>query len=75
MAALQNGKVWNSDASMDQKWSWQPAERYGTNWNHDYGQGREFMYLYDNPNTLANPDGSANGFVPDKDQFVIYTDH
>jgi len=75
MAALENGKVWNSDASMDQKWSWQPAERYGTNWNHDYGQGREFMYLYDNPNTLANPDGSANGFVPDKDQFVIYTDH
>ena len=31
------------------------------------------MYKYTSSNTVANPDGSPSGFVPDPDQFVIYT--
>jgi hypothetical protein len=58
---------------MDQRFSYRPTERYGDNWNHDYGQGREFMYKYVNENTTANPDGSPSGFEPDPDQFVLYT--
>jgi ABC-type branched-subunit amino acid transport system substrate-binding protein len=73
MAQLGNGTVWKSDASLDQRFSYVPAERVGDNWNHDMGQGREFMYKMASTNTTANPDGSSNGFQPDPDQFVIYT--
>jgi len=31
------------------------------------------MYKYENANTVASPDGSPNGWVPDPDQFVIRT--
>jgi hypothetical protein len=58
---------------MDQKFAYTPSERFGDNWNHDMGQGREFIYKYQSQNTTANPDGSPNGFIPDPDQFVIYT--
>jgi ABC-type branched-subunit amino acid transport system substrate-binding protein len=73
MAVLGNGTVWASDADMDQKFQWVNAERTGDNWNHEYGQGREFIYKYMSSNTAANPDGSPNGWTPDPDQFVIYT--
>jgi ABC-type branched-subunit amino acid transport system substrate-binding protein len=73
MAELGNGTVWQSDASMDQRFSYVPSERTGNNWNPDYGQGREFMYEYTSTNTVANPDGTPNGFTPDPNQFVIYT--
>jgi hypothetical protein len=73
MAQLANGTVWKSDASLDQEFSYVPTERAGNNWNHDMGQGREFMYKMNSTNTTANPDGSANGFQPDPDQFVIHT--
>jgi ABC-type branched-subunit amino acid transport system substrate-binding protein len=73
MAQLDNGTVWKSDASLDQRFSYVMSERTGDNWNHEYGQGREFMYKYDNPNTAANPDGSPSGFQPDPTEFVIYT--
>jgi ABC-type branched-subunit amino acid transport system substrate-binding protein len=73
LAQLSNGDVYASDASMDQKFSWARSERYGDNWNKDYGQGREFIYKYNNSNTVGNPDGSPNGFAPDPDQFVIHT--
>jgi hypothetical protein len=72
MAQPGNGDVYNTEAAMDQKFSYTPAER-GEGWNHNMGQGREFMYKYMNSNTAANPDGSPNGFTPDPDQFVIYT--
>jgi hypothetical protein len=42
-------------------------------WNHYYGQAREFMYKYTSANTISSPDGTPNGFVPDPNQFVIYT--
>jgi hypothetical protein len=73
MAQLGNGDTYRSEAAMDQRFSYRPTERYGDNWNHDYGQGREFMYKYVNENTTANPDGSPSGFEPDPDQFVLYT--
>jgi ABC-type branched-subunit amino acid transport system substrate-binding protein len=73
MAELDNGTVWKSDASLDQRFAYVPAERTGDNWNHDYGQGREFMYKYNSENTASNPDGSPNGWTPDPGQFVIYT--
>jgi hypothetical protein len=73
MALLGNGTVWNSDASLDQRFSYVASERTGDNWNHDYGQGREFIYKYTSTNTVSNPDGSPNGFQPDPSQFVIYT--
>jgi hypothetical protein len=73
MAELSNGTVWQSDASLDQRFAYIPSERNGTNWNHYYGQGREFMYKYTSTNTLSNPDGTPNGFAPDPNQFVIYT--
>jgi hypothetical protein len=82
MAELGNGGVWASDASLDQRFSYAPTERTGDNWNHNYGQGREFMYRYDSTNTVSNPDGSPNGFVPSgpggpayegNGQFVINT--
>ncbi|MGQ0846049.1 MAG: ABC transporter substrate-binding protein [Sporichthyaceae bacterium] len=77
MAALRNAKVWKTDASLDQRFSYTPAERGGSyanqTWDPDLAQGREFMYKYSNANTLSNPDGSPSGFVPDPDQFVITT--
>jgi ABC-type branched-subunit amino acid transport system substrate-binding protein len=73
MAVWGNGQVFNADASLDQRFSYRPSERAGDNWSHDMGQGREFMYKYTSSNTRANPDGSANGFEPDPNQFVIYT--
>jgi hypothetical protein len=73
MAILGNGTVWKSDASMDQKFSYVASERTGDNWNHEYGQGREFIYRMDSTNTAANPDGSPSGWVPDPTQSVIYT--
>ena len=73
MAQLGNGTVWASDSSLDQKWSYVPAERAGDDWHHDWGQGREFMYKYTSTNTVSNPDGSPNGLEPDPTQFVIYT--
>ncbi len=73
MAQLANGDVYTADASLDQRFSWAPAERYGQNWNPEYGQGREYMYKYTSTNTVSNPDGTPSGFEPDPDQFVIYT--
>jgi ABC-type branched-subunit amino acid transport system substrate-binding protein len=77
MAALSNG-AWKTDADMDQKFSYTPAERGGSyenqTWSHDEAQGREFMYKYDNANTVSSPNGSSNGWIPDPDQFVIRTD-
>jgi hypothetical protein len=73
MSELANGTVWRSDASLDQKFSYAPSERFGDNWAKDLGQGREFMYKYTSQNTTANPNGSPNGFEPDDRQFVIYT--
>ncbi len=77
MAALTNTKTWRTDASLDQRFAYSPAERGGAYWNQtwgqDMGQGREFMYKYTDSNTLADPDGSPSGFTPDPDQFVIHT--
>jgi ABC-type branched-subunit amino acid transport system substrate-binding protein len=73
MAQLANGEVYSADASLDQRFSWTPAERYGQNWNPEYGQGREYMYKYTSTNTVADPNGTPSGFTPDPDQFVIYT--
>jgi ABC-type branched-subunit amino acid transport system substrate-binding protein len=73
MAALANGRVWHSDASMDQKFSYAPSERFGDQWDGENGQGREFMYKYTSVNTVANPDGSPSGFEPDPRGFVIHT--
>jgi len=73
MAQLSNGDVYASDADMDQRFSWARTERYGDAWSKDNGQGREFIYKYNNSNTVGNPDGSPNGFAPDPDQFVIHT--
>jgi ABC-type branched-subunit amino acid transport system substrate-binding protein len=73
MAQLGNGQVYSADASLDQRFSWTPAERYGQNWNPEYGQGREFMYKYTSTNTVSDPNGTPSGFQPDPDQFVIYT--
>ncbi len=73
MAVLGNGTVWQSDASLDQRFSYISSERQGDNWNKEYGQGREFMYKYTSTNTVSNPDGSPSGFAPDVDQFIIHT--
>jgi ABC-type branched-subunit amino acid transport system substrate-binding protein len=73
MATLDNGTVWASDASLDQRFSYINSERTGDNWDHNMGQGREFIYKYTSTNTVSNPDGSPNGFAPDDKQFVIYT--
>ncbi|HZE67805.1 MAG TPA: ABC transporter substrate-binding protein [Sporichthyaceae bacterium] len=73
MAQWDNGEVYTSDASLDQRFAYTATERGNDNWNHNYGQGREFMYKYDSTNTVANPDGSPSGFTPDPNQFVIYT--
>jgi ABC-type branched-subunit amino acid transport system substrate-binding protein len=73
MAEWANGTVWQADAALDQRFSYVPSERSGDNWNHNYGQGREFMYKYTSTNTVANPDGTPNGFAPDSNQFVIHT--
>jgi ABC-type branched-subunit amino acid transport system substrate-binding protein len=73
MAEWGNGTVWTSDASLDQRFQYVASERTGNNWQTNYGQGREFMYKYNSTNTVANPDGSPNGFIPDPDQYVIYT--
>jgi hypothetical protein len=71
--------VWTTDASLDQKFSYSPAERGGTftdqSWGKNMGQGLEFMYQYTGANTVSNPDGSPTGFRPDPGQFEIFTDH
>ena len=77
MAQLGNGDVYAADASLAQSWSYTKAERGGTGtdqtWSTSNGQGREYMYKYENSNTIANPDGTPSGFQPDPDQFEIYT--
>ncbi|HUR73003.1 MAG TPA: ABC transporter substrate-binding protein [Sporichthya sp.] len=73
MAQLGNGEVYAADASLDQRFSYAPAERYGQNWNPEMGQGREYMYKYTSTNTVSDPNGTPSGFQPDPDQFVIYT--
>jgi hypothetical protein len=73
MAQLNNGDVYSADTDLDQRFSWAASERGGSNWSHDLGQGREFMYKYTSTNTVSNPDGSPNGFQPDPNEFVIYT--
>jgi ABC-type branched-subunit amino acid transport system substrate-binding protein len=73
MAQLGNGTVWASDVSMDQKFSYMPSERMGENWNHEYGQGREFIYEYTGVDTRSHPDGAADGWTLDPTQGVIYT--
>jgi hypothetical protein len=73
MAELGNGTVWQADSSLDQRFSYVQSERTGDNWNHDYGQCREFMYKYNSTNTTSNPDGSPNGFTSDPDQFELRT--
>jgi len=73
MATLGNGTVWASDASLDQRWQYTAAERFGENWSQTNGQGREFIYKYNSSNTVANPDSSPNGFTPDPNQFVLHT--
>jgi hypothetical protein len=73
MATLGNGTVWKSDSSLDQKFQYVNTERFGENWNKQYGQGREFIYKMETTNTVANPDGTPNGWVLDPDQGVIYT--
>ncbi len=78
MAALGNGAVWSTDASLDQKFSYTAAERGGSytdqTWNGQMGQGREFMYQYNGANTVSNPDGSPSGWRPDPTRFIINTD-
>ncbi len=73
MDVLGNGTVWESDASLDQRFQYVQSERTGNNWNKNNGQGREFIYKYTSTNTVSNPDGSPQGFEPDPDQFEIYT--
>jgi ABC-type branched-subunit amino acid transport system substrate-binding protein len=73
MAQLDNGTVWYSDSSLDQRFSYVSSERSGDNWSHDNGQGREFIYKYTNINTISNPGGSPSGFTPDEKQFVLHT--
>jgi hypothetical protein len=63
MAELSNGTVWQSDASLDQRFAYISSERNGDNWNHYYGQDREFMYKYTSTNTLSNP-GHPERFRP-----------
>jgi ABC-type branched-subunit amino acid transport system substrate-binding protein len=75
MAALGNGAVWQTDSALDQRFSYVNSERYGENWDHNMGQGREFIYKYTSDYTVSNPDGTPNGWQPDPDQFVIFTDH
>jgi hypothetical protein len=69
MAVLGNG-VWKSDASLDQTFSWRPAER-GDNFTGNYANGREFMYEYTSSDTTSNPNGSPSGFAPAQN-FVIH---
>ena len=64
---------YEADASLDQRFAWTNTERYSDHWSTTNGNGREFMYKYNSSNTVANPDGSPNGWTPDTDQFVIYT--
>jgi hypothetical protein len=76
MAVLGSDRTWKSDASLDQTWTWVKTERGAPGTGRPgLGQNREFIYKYDDPNTLSNPDGTPNGWRPDPDQFVIYTDH
>jgi hypothetical protein len=73
MATLGNGTVWASDSQLDQKFQYVNSERFGNNWNKQYGQGREFIYRLDATNTRSNPDGTPQGWTLDPDQGVIYT--
>jgi hypothetical protein len=76
MAVLGNDKVWKADASLDQSFSWVQSERGAPGTGRaGLGQNREFIYKYEDPNTVSNPDGTPNGWKPDPTQFVIYTDH
>ncbi len=77
IAQLGNGDVYAADASLGQSWSYNKAERGGSGteqtWTDKQGQGREYMYKYENSNTISDPDGTPQGFRPDTDQFEIYT--
>jgi hypothetical protein len=71
MAVMTHDHIWNSDASLDQKFSWRSSERSPNGvTDQDLGQGREFMYKYTDTNNVSNPDGTPNGWQLDR---VIYT--
>jgi hypothetical protein len=76
LTALGNGQVWKTDAGMDQKFSYTPAERGGSfdnqSWSHESGQGREFMYKYADSDTTSKPDGTPEGWEL-AEQGVIHT--
>jgi hypothetical protein len=71
-AALANGRVWNADSDLGQKFTYTRAER-GDSWRDDTAMGHEYMYKYTSANTVSNPDGSPNGFELDPTQGDIYT--
>jgi ABC-type branched-subunit amino acid transport system substrate-binding protein len=73
MTQLGNGTVWQADAALDQRFTYVASEREGDNWNHEYGQGREFIYQYVGLNTASGPDGTSEGWRLDPTQGVIYT--
>jgi ABC-type branched-subunit amino acid transport system substrate-binding protein len=77
MAQLANGDVYAADASLDQRFAYNKAERGGSSdnqtWNPNNGQGREFMYKYTSSDTISDPNGTPSGFEPDESQFVVYT--
>ncbi|HEV8626223.1 MAG TPA: ABC transporter substrate-binding protein [Acidimicrobiia bacterium] len=65
-----NSQEWNAGPGLDQKFMYTPGQRNRA----DTGNRTEYMYKYTDANTTGNRDGSAHGFVPDPDRFVI-TDH
>jgi hypothetical protein len=77
MAQLSNGDIYAADASLDQRFSYGKAERGGSSdnqtWNPNNGQSREFMYKYTSSDTVSDPNGTPSGFVPDENQFIVYT--
>jgi ABC-type branched-subunit amino acid transport system substrate-binding protein len=70
VAVLGSGRVWKSDASLDQRFSWTPAER-GDDYDGELANGREFMYEYTSSDTVSNPNGSSSGFTPAQN-FVLH---
>lgn len=65
-----NSKAWYSDKSLDQSFLWGGDGR--TSMSNSHGNNREFMYFYESTNTASNPNGTPNGFKPDK-MFEITT--
>jgi len=68
LMAILNQGAWYSDPDMGQRFMWSNGHRL----DPYTGNCFEYMFDYTSQNTVGNDNGSPNGLLPDKAEFVIH---